>query len=46
MPLQGGDQRFVGQLMVARDDPAEVAHRLVVVEDEGKGDAGGHVTRS
>jgi hypothetical protein len=38
MALEGADHRLVGPLEDLLDDPAEVADRLVVVEDEGERD--------
>ena len=37
--LQGGQQRLVGGPVVVLEDEAEVAHRLMVVEDERERDA-------
>ena len=39
MPLQGSQQGLVGGPVVVLEDEAEVAHRLVVVEDERERDA-------
>ena len=42
MPLQGLDHGQVRGIVVGRDDVPEVAHRLVVMEDEREGDAACH----
>ena len=43
MALERPDHRLVGALVDLVDDPAEVAHRLVVVEDQRERDARRHV---
>ncbi len=43
MALQGVEHGGVGVLVDVFDHPTEVAHRLVVVEDEGERDGGSHV---
>src|SRR4051812_32805662 len=40
--LERADERLVGVLPEVAEDPAEVAHRLVVVEDEAERDSGSH----
>ena len=46
MPLEGGQHRLVGRPERLLDDPPEVAHGLMVVEDEGERDARRHGIRS
>ena len=40
--LQRLEHGEVGAVVDLGEDPAEVAHRLVVVDRQGQGDAGGH----
>ncbi len=46
MPLERGEHRLVGGPEGVLDDPAEVAHRLVVVDHEGERDTRDHATGS
>ena len=42
MALEGADHRLVGLVEDLLEDPAEVAHRLVVVDDERERDPRRH----